>query len=108
MKFLCVMVTVICLTACTSLEKQQSNERAQVEIVKVQREAMARDVANQTQAEIAMYESLAQIAASSPESSDAVVLAIALVANNRSQEGEQPGIVTLREQTNGSSLFPST
>lgn len=100
MKFLCVMAAAVFLAGCTSLEKQQSNERAQVEIVKVQREAMARDVANQTQAEIAMYESLAQIAANSPESSDAIVLAIAMVANNRSKDEGQPGIVTLREQKN--------
>ena len=101
MKFLTVMALAILIAGCTSHEKQQSNERAQVEIVKVQREAMARDVANQTQAEIAMYESLAQIAANSPESSDAIVLAIAMVANNRSKDDEgQPGIVTLREQKN--------
>lgn len=100
MKFLTVMVTAILFAGCTSLEKQQSNERAQVEIVKVQRDAMARDVANQTQAEIAMYESLAEIAATSPESSDAIVLAIAMVANNRSENEGQPGLVTLRENKN--------
>lgn len=100
MRFLTVMAGAIFLAGCTSLEKQQSNERAQVEIVKVQREAMASDVANKTQAEVAFYNSLAQIAAASPESSDAVVLAIAMVANNRSQDEGQPGIVTLREQKN--------
>jgi len=100
MKFLYVMASAIFLVGCTSLEKQQSNERAQVEIVKVQREAMARDVANQTQAEIAMYESLASIAANSPESSDAIVLAIAMVANNRSQGEGKSGIIALREQKN--------
>ncbi len=91
---------VIALTGCTSLEKQQSNEKAQVEIIKVQREALAREESSRTQAQIALYESLAQIAASSPESADAAVLAIAMVGQGASESVSDGPLVQLREQRN--------
>lgn len=95
-----ILIATLLLSGCTSLEKQQSNERAQVEIVKVQREAMAREESDRTKAQIALYESLAKIAESSPESADAAVLAMAMVGQGASEKSADGPVVQLREQRN--------
>lgn len=100
MKTTTVLLTAVALSACTSLEKQQSNEKAQVEIIRVQREALAREAQSQSDAQIALYQSLAQIAANSPESADAAVLAMALVGQGASDSGVPQGLVPLQEQRN--------
>lgn len=100
MKIFILCLMAVTLAGCTSLEKQQSHEQAQVKIVSVQREAMAREMASQSQAQIALYENLARIAEASPESSDAIVLAMALVGNGANQDRSQAPIIALQERRN--------
>ncbi len=95
-----VVFLAVLLAGCTSLEKQQSNEQAQVEIVRVQREALARESASEAQARAALYNSLASIVAASPESADAAVLAIAMVGQDSSSDGSEAPLVTLARQQN--------
>ena len=95
-----ILIATLLLSGCTSLEKQQSNERAQVEIIKVQREALAREESDRTKAQIALYESLAKIAETSPESADAAVLAMAMVGQGASETSNDGPLVQLREQRN--------
>lgn len=95
-----LLIAVLLISGCTSIEKQQSNERAQVEIVKVQREALAREESSRTQAQIALYESLAKIAEASPDSADAAVLAMAMVGQGASESVSDGPLIQLREQRN--------
>lgn len=95
-----ILIAVLLLSGCQSLEKQQSNEQAQVEIIKVQREALAREESSRTQAQIALYESLAKIAEVSPESADAAVLAMAMVGQGANETSDDGPLVALREQRN--------
>jgi len=95
-----ILIAVLLLSGCTSLEKQQSNEQAQVEIIKVQREALAREESSRTQAQIALYESLAKIAEVSPDSADAAVLAMAMVGQGANETSDDGPLVSLREQRN--------
>jgi hypothetical protein len=95
-----ILIAVLLLSGCTSLEKQQSNEQAQVAIVKVQREALAREESSRAQAQIALYESLAKIAEVSPDSADAAVLAMAMVGQGSIESSENAPLLALREQRN--------
>jgi len=95
-----IIAAFVMLTGCTSIEKQQSNEKAQVEIVKVQRDALAREESSRTQAQIALYESLARIAEASPDNADAAVLAMAMVGQGADDTANRGGIIQLREQKN--------
>lgn len=95
-----ILIAVLLLSGCTSLEKQQSNEQAQVAIVKVQREALAREESSRAQAQIALYESLAKIAEVSPDSADAAVLAMAMVGQGSNESSENAPLLALREQRN--------
>lgn len=100
MKKTTVLLTAVALSACTSLEKQQSNERAQVEIIKVQREALARQKSDEAKAQIALYESLARVAEIDPDSADAAVIAMLIVGQGANEAGEAGPLVQLREQRN--------
>lgn len=95
-----IIAAFVMLTGCTSIEKQQSNEKAQVEIVKVQRDALAREESSRTQAQIALYESLARIAEASPDNADAAVLAMAMVGQGADDTANRGAIIQLREQKN--------
>lgn len=95
-----ILLIAALLAGCTSLEKQQSHERAQVEIVKVQREQIARQASDQAAAQAALYESLARIAAASPETADAAVLAIALVGQGASGDQVASTVIPLQAQRN--------
>lgn len=95
-----ILLTAVLLAGCTSLEKQQSHERAQVEIIQVQREAMVRQAADQSATQARLYESLARIAEASPESADAALLALALVGQGANEDQAQAPIVQLQAQRN--------
>lgn len=95
-----LLIAVLLMSGCTSLEKQQSNERAQVEIIKVQREALARQKSDEAKAQIALYESLARVAEIDPESADAAVIAMLIVGQGANEAGEAGPLVQLREQRN--------
>ena len=69
-------------------------------IVKVQREALAREESSRAQAQIALYESLAKIAEVSPDSADAAVLAMAMVGQGSNESSENAPLLALREQRN--------
>lgn len=95
-----ILIAVLLMSGCTSLEKQQSNERAQVEIIKVQREALAREKSSQAEAQIALYESLARVAEVDPESADVAVVAMLMVGQGANETSGTGPLVQLREQRN--------
>ena len=94
------LITAVLLAGCTSLEKQQSHERAQVEIVRVQREASAKEAEAASNAQIALYQSLVQLAAASPESADSAILAMALVGQGAADDNVQTPVIALQQQRN--------
>jgi hypothetical protein len=101
MKFLFAVVLIV-MVGCTSLEKQQSNEQAQINMVKVQREAREREEKVEAQEKAALYEAIAKIAATNPEHSPAALVAltaISMQADDEDGESEMP-MVGLRDKPN--------
>jgi hypothetical protein len=106
MKFLFAVVLIV-MVGCTSLEKQQSNEQAQINMVKVQREAREREEKVEAQEKAALYEAIAKIAATNPEHSPAALVAltaISMQADDEDGESEMP-MVGLRDKPNEALLW---
>jgi len=106
MKYLFAAVLVT-LVGCTSLEKQQSNEQAQIEMVRMQREAAEREELTESQEKAALYQAIAQIASTNPEHSPAALVALTAISMNADDEdsdGAMP-LIGLRETPNEALLW---
>ena len=95
-----LLLSATLLPACTSLEKQESNQRAQIEMIKVQREAKEREERTDAQAKAALYEAISKIAATNPEHSPAALVALTAISMSDSTDDSDTPLVALREQRN--------
>lgn len=98
----CLAVSV---SGCTSLEKQQSNEQAQIEMIRMQREANVREENAETQEKAALYQAIAQIASTNPEHSPAALVALTAISMSATEEDADAPIVGLRAQQNEALLW---
>jgi hypothetical protein len=97
---LLILAGLITLVGCTSIEKQQSNEQAQIEMVRVQREARKQEEVVESQEKAALYNAIAQIAATNPEHSPAALVALTAISMSSVEEDADAPILGLREQRN--------
>lgn len=97
---LLILAGLITLVGCTSLEKQQSNEQAQIEMVRVQREARKQEEVVESQEKAALYNAIAQIASTNPEHSPAALVALTAISMSSTEEDADAPILGLREQRN--------
>ena len=98
-------VVLIMMVGCTSLEKQQSNEQAQIEMVRLQREARKQEETVEAQEKAALYQAIAQIASTNPEHSPAALVALTAISMSATEEDADAPIVGLREQQNEALLW---
>lgn len=99
-------VGLIALTGgCTSLEKQQSNEQAQIDMVRMQREAQVREENAEAQEKTALYQAIAQIASTNPEHSPAALVALTAISMSATEEDADTAIIGLREKPNEALLW---
>lgn len=106
MKYLFAAV-LITLVGCTSLEKQQSNEQAQIAMVKMQREAIEREEKTEAQEKAALYNAIAAIAKTNPEHSPAALVALTAISMNAdSTEGDEGvPVFALKDKPNEALLW---
>ena len=107
MKKVTAVALIVLVSGCTSLEKQQSNEQAQIEMIRVQREALEREEKTEMQEKAALYQAIAAIAQTNPEHSPAALVALTAISMNAdSAEGEDDGpVYSLREKPNEALLW---
>ena len=99
MKALAIAVALLTVTGCTSLEKQVSHQNAQIDIVRIQREAQLQERVAEAQAKKALYEALQAVAKANPEHAPAVTVALA-VQGLGGEEDESTQIIQLQRQQN--------
>ena len=105
MKKFIALVLIGLTGGCTSLEKQQSNEQAQIDMVRMQRDARVREESAETQEKAALYQAIAAIASSNPEHSPAALVALTAISMSSSEEDSDTAIIGLREQRNEALLW---
>ena len=104
MKLLAMAVAVSVLAGCATERGNQrhaQHARDQIEIVKVQREAMVREADADAQTNTALVDALAEISRTNPESANAAVVALAVIGvRGADASDDQMPTVTLQQQRN--------
>ena len=95
-----LIAVLLLVVGCTSIEKQESNQRAQIEMIKVQREAREREEKTDAQAKAALYEAISKIAATNPEHSPAALVALTAISMSDTSESTDTPLVALQAQRN--------
>ena len=98
MKILALAV-VVALTGCTSAQEKREYRRAQVDVISTQVEARAREGSADATARAALYQAMAEVARNSPDSADAIAVAMA-VASVQEEEDSSGAIVQLHREQN--------
>ena len=98
MKILALAV-VVALTGCTSAQEKREYRRAQVDVISTQVEARAREGSADATARAALYQAMAEVARNSPDSADAIAVAMA-VASVQEEEDSTGAIVQLHREQN--------
>ena len=88
------------LTGCTSAQEKREYRNAQVKVIGTQVDARSKESSSDAAARIALYAAMAEVARSSPDSADAI--AVALAVSSVQEESDAPGpIVQLHREQNG-------
>ena len=87
------------LAGCTSIEKQQSHQQAQIDIVRIQREAQLKERVAEAEAKKALYQALQAVAAANPDHAPAVTVALAVQGLGGEEDGSTQ-IIQLQKQQN--------
>jgi len=99
MRLIATAVSALLVTGCTSIEKQVSHQQAQIDIVRIQREAQLNERVAEAQAKKALYEALRAVAVANPEHAPAVTVALA-VQGLSDEDDESTQIIQLQRQQN--------
>jgi hypothetical protein len=94
-----LLVGIFLLTGCTSLEEKQAHNQAQIDIVRVQRDAQRAERVADADAKKALYQALAQVAKANPDQAGAVTVALAVQGITEESSDATP-IVQLQRQEN--------
>ena len=86
----------------TTLGNERSAQHAadQVRIVAVQREAMEKEALFESQEKAALYEAIADVAATNPQQSSAALVALAVIGVRGSESGPDAPLIGLQRQEN--------
>ena len=99
MKFLLSTISAVLLFGCASTEEKAQHNQAQIDIVRVQRDAQRDERVADADAKKALYEALAQVAKANPDQAGAVTVALAVQGITEESSSATP-IVQLQRQEN--------
>ena len=94
-----LLIAVFLLTGCTSAEEKEQHNQAQIEIIRVQREAQRTEKLADAEAKKALYEALAEVAKANPQQAGAVTVALAVQGITEEDTGATP-IIGLQKAEN--------
>lgn len=97
---LAAAVITLILTGCTSQEEKREYRQAQVDMVQVQVNQKTQQGIAESQARLALYEAMAKVAETSPESADAIAVALAVSSVREEANQDQSPIVQLQREEN--------
>ena len=95
-----VAMLILVLAGCTSQEEKREYRQAQVDMVQVQVNQRTQQGIAESQARLALYEAMAKVAETSPESADAIAVALAVSSVREESEEDQGPIVQLQREEN--------
>jgi hypothetical protein len=93
-----ILIPIIAMSACTSTQEKREYRRSQVEVISTQVEARSRDNSAGAQARVALYEAMAEVARSAPDSADAIAVAMAISSVREESDTTGPIVQLHREQ----------
>ena len=94
-----ILIPIIALAACTSTQEKRDYRRAQVDVISTQVEARSRDNSAGAAARAALYEAMAEVAKSAPDSADAIAVAMAISSVREESDTSGP-VVQLHRESN--------
>lgn len=94
-----LILVPLVLAGCTSIEKQQSHQQAQIDIVRIQREAQLKERVAEAEAKKALYQALQAVAVANPDHAPAVTVALAVQGLGGDEDGSTQ-IIQLQKQQN--------
>jgi hypothetical protein len=93
-------VLVIALSGCSSIEEKAQHNQAQIDIVRVQRDAVKSEKMADAEARKALYEALAAVARANPNQAGAVTVALAVQGLKGSENAQGTPIIPLQASRN--------
>jgi hypothetical protein len=93
-------VLVIVLSGCSSIEEKAQHNQAQIDIIRVQREAQRSEKEASAEARKELYKALAAVAQANPDQAGAVTVALAVQGLSGDRDGEATPIVGLQASRN--------
>lgn len=93
-------ILILILGGCTSQEARQAHQDGQVEIIRTQVDARTQQRIADATARTALYEAMARVAQTNPESSDAIAVALAVSSVREEDGGDSGPLVQLQAQRN--------
>lgn len=93
-------IMILILAGCTSQEARQAHQDGQVEIIRTQVDARTQQRIADATARTALYEAMARVAQTNPESSDAIAVALAVSSVREEDDGQVGPLVQLQAQKN--------
>ena len=100
MKGIVCIAGIAILSGCTSIEEKAQHNQAQIDIVRVQRDAQRSEKLADAEAKKALYEALAAVAQANPQQAGAVTVALAVQGLGGQDETSNTPIVALHQQRN--------
>ena len=95
-----IFTSVAVLAGCTSIEEKAQHNQAQIDIIKVQREAQRSEKEASAEARKELYKALAAVAQANPDQAGAVTVALAVQGLSGGEDGEATPIVGLQASRN--------
>lgn len=92
------MVLVTVLAGCASVEDKQDRRQAEIKMVEQQMQARAQMEVDKARAQAALYNAMAAVAASNPQTADAIAVGMALAVSRSEGDSEWGPIVTLSQE----------
>ena len=87
------------LAGCSSFEEKQAHNQAQIDIIRVQREAQKAERVAEAESRKALYQALAEVAKANPQQAGAVTVALAVQGITEEGDGATP-IIGLQKAEN--------
>ena len=94
------VLVFLLLTGCASVEEKQSHNQAQIDIVRVQREAQMSERIADAEAKGALYSALAAVAEANPDQAGAVAVALAVQGLGGDDNADSTPIIGLQARRN--------
>ena len=100
MKGVICIAGIAILSGCTSIEEKAQHNQAQIDIVRVQRDAQRSEKLAEAEAKKALYEALAAVAQANPDQAGAVTVALAVQGLGGDDNADSTPIIGLQASRN--------